>query len=65
MHMFELLRELNFPYRFSDTECSGRHWKLFQGGNGLNSDFPMSNSSKRIGHVQSHKSMVNPHTHTT
>lgn len=61
--MLELVRELNFPYRFSYTECSGRHWKVFLGGNGLNSDFRMSKNSKRIGHV--HKYMVNPHTYTT
>lgn len=54
MYTLELVRELNFPYRFSHTECSGRHWKVFQGGNGRNSDFPMFNSSKRIGHVHSH-----------
>lgn len=63
MHMLELVSELNFSYRFSYTECSGRRWKVFQGGNGLNSDFPMSNSSKRIGHVHSHKYRVNPHPH--
>lgn len=64
MHMLELVRELNFPHRFSYTECSGRNWKVFQGENGLNSDFPLSKTSKRIGHVRSHMLMVNPHTHT-